>query len=167
MFEKLLKFAKTYPPPRWWMGASLFLIVVAVGGLLMRAVVARSCQVEAVNEATSILMSLTDRFDDVYSSAANGTPDSLEYPLSVMQQILMDTRQVETPACMKSAQDELVGYMDAVIRAFWAYTAGESESVIQSHLEDSYFHIKTAALEMQEVKQCAPYCVSLLPGGGR
>lgn len=164
MLDAVLRFVKGVPRARWVVGALVFLVILAAGRQLALSQLARSCEVEAVKEATAVLVSLTDRFDDVYSSAANGTPTSLEYPISVMQQTLMDTQQVELPACMENVRYELVGYMDAVIRAFRAYAADEPNANVEANLENSYSHIKDATQELDRIEQCAPYCLPLSTG---
>ena len=142
-----------------WAGALAFLLIVAAGGTYVWYAIPRSCEVEAVQETSAILVSQMKRYDDVYIPATAGTRTSLEYPLAVMQQILVDTDQLEVPACMRTAKDELVNYMAVVIRAFEAFKAGEPGATIQGLLDDSYAHVRAFRLELDAVNECAPFCL--------
>lgn len=154
MFEQSIKFRRA----ALWAG--LIVLLAAIGtGIHARQSLARSCEVQAVQEAASVLVSQMRMYDDVYVSAANGTRTSLEYPLTVMQETLMDTQQVEVPTCLQTAKDELVNYMAGALRAFRAFTAGEPETTIQGHLDDSYTHVRIFLTELEAVRKCAPLCI--------
>jgi hypothetical protein len=139
--------------------AGILILLIASAGMYTWYSLSRSCQVDAVQDASAILVSQMNRYDNVYIPATAGTRTSLEYPLAVMQQILVDTEQVMVPACMRIAKGELIGYMGTVIRAFDAYRAGEPDATIQGLLDDSYGHIRAFRLELETVNECAPFCL--------
>lgn len=141
-----------------WAGAmTVFLAVAGFGGFTWYA--ANSpCEVGDVEYASTMLLTQMRRYDDVYASAANGMRTSIDYPVTVMQQILVDTQEVEVPACMRKAKSELIGYMGDAIRAFKAFQAGEQDSTIQSLLDSSYTHVRNFRMELESIKECAPYC---------
>lgn len=142
-----------------FMAAAFLLLFVLGGGVYTWNNTVRSCEADAVQEASAILVSQMNRYDNVYIPATAGTRNSLEYPLAVMQQILVDTGQVTVPACMRTAKEELIGYMEKVIRAFDAFRAGESDAAIQGLLDVSYAHIRAFRLELEAVNECAPFCL--------
>jgi len=117
------------------------------------------CLVKDVENASTLLFTQMTRYDDVYVSAANGTRTSIDYPVNVMQQILMDTNDLNVPSCMKKAKVELVNYMDDVIRAFQAFKAGEPDTTIKKYLDESYVHVRIFMTELDTIKKCAPYCL--------
>ncbi len=142
-----------------WAGLLVLLLTVVIAGVYASYAIPRSCEVDAVQEASVILVSQMKRYDDVYIPATAGTRTSLEYPLAVMQQILVDTDQIDVSVCMKTAKDELVNYMAVVIRAFEAFKAGEPDATIQGLLDDSYAHVRAFRLELDAVNECAPFCL--------
>ena len=137
---------------------AVLLIVVAAGAYTWYSL-PRSCQVSAVEETSTILISQVKMYDNVYQSATAATQTSVVVPLAVMQQILMDTQQVAVPACMQTAKTELVNYMGTVIRAFLAYSAQEADTVVRGLIEQSETHYANFSTELKEVKKCAPYCI--------
>lgn len=136
----------------------VLLIVVAAGAYTWYSL-RSSCEVSAVEEASTILVSQVKMYDNVYQSATAATQTSVVVPLAVMQQILMDTQQVAVPACMQTAKTELINYMETVIRAFLAYSAEEANTVVRGLIEQSETHYANFSTELKEVKKCAPYCI--------
>lgn len=137
----------------------IVLLILVTAGAYASYAIPRSCEVEAVQDASAILISQMKRYDEVYVPATAGSQTSLEYPLTVMQQILVDTDQVSVPTCMRTAKVELVSYMGTVIRAFDAFRAGEPDATIQGLLDDSYAHVRAFRLELEAVNACAPFCL--------
>lgn len=149
--------------PRGWLRAALTaLLAVAAGAAYAVYALPRSCETQAVEEASAILLSQMRMYDNIYIPATAGTRTSLTYPLVALQQILEDTRRVEVPACLRTAKNELAGYMGSVIRAFEAFTDGQPDAAIQDLLDDSYVHIRAFLAELETVEQCAPYCLPRL-----
>lgn len=142
------------------MGALIVLFMGAV--VYARYFLPGLCDATAVEEASAMLVIQMKRYDDVYASATNGTRTSIEYPVAVLQQILMDTKQVAVPACMRTAKNELIGYMGVVIRAFESYRAGESDGTVKDLVDRSYMHLGTFLAEVKTIEQCAPYCLPRL-----
>lgn len=133
-------------------------LLVAVAGVYAWVYLSHPCDVDDVRDASTFLEIQLKRYDDVYISATSGTPDSLTYPVTVLQQILVDTQEVDVPACMQTAQDELLAYMGAVIRALQSYNAGEDNATVRVHLGQSYAHYDRYSSEVAKVNQCAPFC---------
>ena len=148
--------------PRFFLRVGLFLALLAFAsaGAFAWHSLNNPCEVDEVKQASAVLITQMRRYDDVYASAANGTRTSIDYPVTVMQQILVDTQEVEVPACMRAAKSELVAYMGDAIKAFKAFQAAESDAAIQGFLDSSYAHIRTFRLELDEIEQCAPRCFS-------
>jgi len=132
-------------------------MVISVG-IFLRFSLSISCDAKAVDNASTMLVTQMTRYDDVYVSATNGTRNSIDYPFTVMQQILMSTQEIEVPVCMGAAKDELIHYMMKVIRAFHALKAGEPDTTVKGFLDESYDHIHIFFAELDTVKKCAPYC---------
>ena len=142
-----------------YFGSSIVILAFAGMGAFMWYFCNDPCEEAAVGQASTILISQMRQFDGVYASAANGTRTSIEYPVTVMQQILVDTQDVEVPACMQTAKDELIDYMGDAIRAFKAFQAEEPNGTIQGFLNSSYAHVRTFRIELNAVKECMPYCM--------
>ena len=135
----------------------VLLIVVAVGAYTWFFIF-NSCKVDAVKEASAILISQLNFYDRVYQVATNASPNSLVRPVDTLQQIFMDTKQVDVPACMQTAKNELLDYMGTVIRAFQAYAAGETNAAVIDLIDLSNTHYGNFSMEMEAVNECAPFC---------
>lgn len=142
----------------WKVGVSMVLLVVASVSAYVWYYLPRTCEVTAVEEASAILVSQLKRYDDVYQVATDAPQNAVFIPVSVMQQNLMDTQQVVVPACMKIAKNELLNYMDIVIRAFLAYEAQASNATVSGLIDQSEMHYAKFSMELKDVKKCAPYC---------
>jgi hypothetical protein len=117
------------------------------------------CELNVVEEASALLFSQLDRYEDVYQVAISSSPQSVILPVSVLQQILMDTQQVAVPSCMQTAKGELLGYMRTIIRAFDAYAAQEPDESVRGLIKEAVTHLQNFDTELDAVKECAPYCI--------
>ena len=143
-------------------GILLLLLLLATGGAYGWSVLNRPCEAGAVQEASALLVSQMRQYDDVYvSTAAAPSRDAITYPITVMQQILVDTQQVAVPHCMRAARDELIGYMGDAINAFRAFEAQENDAAIKGWLDSSYAHVRAFRMELDAVQACAPNCFRL------
>lgn len=143
-------------------GVLILLLIFATGATYAWQFLNRPCQVDDVQEASAFLISQMRQYDDVYmSTAAAPTRKAITYPITVMQQILVDTQQIEVPACMRRAKIELIDYMGDAIRAFRAYEAQEQDAVIKGWLDSSHAHIRVFIKELDTVQSCAPNCIRL------
>jgi hypothetical protein len=143
---------------RFWFLAGVFLfLLLAVVVLYGRN--SFSCEVEAVENASALLLAQMTHYDDVYVSATNGTRESIDYPVKVMQQVLVDTQEIEVPACLRAARGELVDYMRNVVRAFQAFQNEDTDDTVKGFLDESYAHVRVFLSELERVKRCAPYCM--------
>lgn len=106
-----------------------------------------------------MLLTQLKRYDQIYQVATSAPPTSIVRPVTMMQLILMDTRDFTVPGCMQTAQDELVQYMGTVIQAFLAYQAGEAEATIRDLVDESDAHYDKFATEIETVRACAPLCL--------
>ena len=140
-------------------GLLILFFIVAAAGTYAWYSLNRSCEVQAVEEASTLLRSLWKRYDDVYQVATAATPSSVVLPATVLKQILMDTQQVAVPTCMQTAKNELVDYMGAVIRAFQAYAEREPDATVRGLIDESETHLDLFKTELKKVKECAPYCI--------
>ena len=140
-------------------GVIIVLLIVVAGGTYAWFFVSRPCEVKVVEEASGLLFSQLGRYEDVYQVAISASPSSVVLPVSVLQQILMDTQQVAVPACMQTAKDELVNYMRTIIRAFDAYAAQEPDATVRALVNEAVAHLHTFDAELAAVRECAPYCL--------
>ena len=141
--------------------ASVFIvitIVVAVG-MYSWHYLRSSCEMTAVQDASAFLIVQAKRYDGVYQVATDAPRDSVVIPVTVLQQILMDTKEVAVPVCMQPAKTELVSYMGVVIRAFLAYSAKEANSTVADMITQAETHYENYLTEMSAVKKCAPMCL--------
>src|SRR5262245_54363806 len=99
----------------------MVLLIVAAVGTYVWYFVLNPCEVQVVEDVSVLLGSQLNRYEDVYQVAISASPTSVVLPVSVLQQVLMDTQQVAVPSCMQAAKNELVQYMKSVIHAFDAY----------------------------------------------
>ena len=143
----------------WPARVLIVLFMVAAMGIYVRYSLSNSCKVDEVQEASAFLVSQTKRYDDVYQVATNAFQDTVVLPVAVLQQILMDTKQVVVPVCMQTAKDELINYMGTVIRAFDAYAAHESNVTVRDLIAQSNEHYGNFFAELDAVNKCAPLCL--------
>lgn len=143
---------------RWFAGVLIALLVVT-GGAYAWFTFYRPCEVDAVEEASSILISQASMYDQVYQSAINAPPTLVDGPLITMQQTQMDTQSVVVPACLQTAKAELLNYMVVVIRAFRAYEAREPDETVRALVAKSNTHFDNFSAELKAVKKCAPVCI--------
>ncbi len=59
---------------------------------------------------------------------------------------------------MRTAKNDLISYMNTVIRAFRAWGAGENDATIADLLTQSDNHYDKFYDELDAVKKCAPWC---------
>jgi hypothetical protein len=118
-----------------------------------------SCDLKAVEEASTVLIRQRNRYDHSYQFAVTATRDAIVRPVVELQQILMDTQQVTVPACMQTAKQELIDYMGTVLRAFASYGAGESDAMVRDLVNESQVHYDNFTTELEDVRECAPLCI--------
>ena len=147
---------------RWlkWLSGTLivFLLLTPLGLYAWRYVI-NPCEVDAVQEATTFLKTQLNFYDRVFQVAATASPASLDYPVLTMQQILMDTQELSVPACMQTAKNALISYMEIVIRAFRAWGAGETDATIRDLLHQSDEEYANFSAELRKINKCAPFCM--------
>ena len=135
------------------------LLLLAAGGAYTWFFVFHPCEMNVVEEASVLLFSQLNRYEDVYQVAISASPRSVVLPVSVLQQILMDTQQVAVPSCMQSAKGELLNYMRTIISAFDAYAAQEPDATVRGLVEEAVTHLHNFDSELEAIKECAPYCL--------
>ena len=141
--------------------AILFLVgaLVAAAGIYTWYFEYRPCEVHAVRDASVFLITQRNTYDDAYQFATTVSRTSLEHPVNTLKQILVHTKDVEVPACMQAAKDELINYMGTVIRAFLAYGAQETDTTVWDLIHESEAHYDNFAAELEAVNRCAPFCI--------
>lgn len=140
-------------------GAVLGVMVVAALGVYAWYAVYGPCTRGTVDTASTALFEQVAAFEEAYRSAAAATPVALMGPVTSMQQILWDTREVTVPGCMQEARLELVTSMESAIRAFLAVMTGESMETVEALLQDSQTHLANFTTELESVHTCAPFCL--------
>ena len=139
-------------------GALIVLLIVAALGMYTWFFVYNSCEVEAVQEASTILVTQLKTYDGVFQVAATASRTSPDHPVNTLKQIFMDTQEISVPACMQTAKTELINYMETVISAFQAYRAGEADATILGLVKQSDAQYANFKAELKAVNKCAPYC---------
>jgi hypothetical protein len=134
------------------------LLIVAVAGMYVWYYRYNPCKVSAVEDASAFLVSQLKTYDASYQFATTVYRTGLARPVNALQQIFMDTQTVAVPACMQTAKNELLNYMGAVIGAFQAYMAAETDATIRGWLDQSNAHYDNFNLELEAVNKCAPFC---------
>ena len=140
-------------------GTVLGIMVVAALGVYAWYAVYGPCTQGTVNTTSTALFEQVAAFEAAYQAAASATPIGLMGPVTSMQQILWDTREVTVPACMQFARNELIVSMESAIRAFLAVMNGESRETVEGLLQDSQTHLDIFATELESVNKCAPFCL--------
>jgi len=144
---------------RWWTGILVTMFIFAAAGTYTWYILPRSCNVEAVQEASAILVIQTKHYDDVYQVATNAFQTTLEAPVITLQQVLMDTQEIPVPACLQTAKSELLIYMKIVIRALRAYATQETNATIRDLIAQSNQHYDNFFTELKAINKCAPFCI--------
>ncbi len=147
--------------PRWLMIAATVLLLVVAASMYTRYALRRSCEVDAVKEASSILISQLSMYDRVYQVAVTASRSVPDHPVNVMKQVMMDTQEVDVPRCMQTAKSNLVSYMGTVILAFDDYRAGKADKAVLDLIKQSDIQYTNFRAELRTVNECAPYCTNL------
>lgn len=140
-----------------WTSFGVLVLLAAAVGLYAFFFVRASCDLEAVERASFLLLHQMERFDHSYQFATSAAPDKIVRPLAELQQIMMDTQTVEVPGCLRAAKMDLVAYMGTVVRAFLAYQAQEAD-LVRDLVGQSDTHYEEFHVEMGQVMECAPWC---------
>ena len=143
---------------RWMVTLIIVLTILGVVGAYSWYYLINPCAVKDVQETSIFLSTQLKTYDAAFQFATTVYRNGLSRPVSDLQKIYLDTKEVAVPACMQTAKDELLNYMRVVIGAFQAYMAEETDATIRAYLKQSniyYAHFKT---ELNAVNKCAPYC---------
>ncbi len=141
-------------------GRLLALIIVAAAGTLYaRYSLRSSCDVNAVKETSTILVTQQRMYDRVYQVAVTALRNTPDHPVNTLKLILMDTQELDVPGCMQTAKKELVDYMGTVILAFDAYRAGQADANVRDLVQQSDAQYANFRAQLREIDECAPYCI--------
>jgi hypothetical protein len=138
--------------------ALFILLIVATVSTYAWYSIFRPCKVETVQKVSTRLVTQLKLYDEAYQFATSASPTALVRPVNILQQILMDTQELNVPACMQAAKNELVNYMGTVIRAFLAYGAGETNATVSDLIDQSNVYYGNFNAELDAVNECAPFC---------
>jgi len=139
--------------------ALIVLLIVAAAGIHAWMYLFNPCEVGAVKEASTILVTQLKTYDGVFQVAVTASRTSPDHPVNTLKQIFMDTQEVVVPACMQTAKNELVNYMRTVISAFQAYRAGEADVTVRDLIKQSDAQYLNFRAELKAVNKCAPFCI--------
>jgi len=142
----------------WPASVLIILLIIVATGMYAWYYRYNLCEMSAVEDASSFLLSQLKRYDAQYEFAVTVYRTGLARPVDVLQQIFMDTQGGAVPVCMQRAKDELLNYMGTVISAFHAYMGEETETTIRGLLSQSYTHFNNFKMELEAVNKCAPFC---------
>ena len=137
----------------------IVLFIVAAVGLYAWFFVYNPCEVDAVKEASTMLVTQLTTYDGVFQVAATASRTSPDHPVNTLKQIFMDTQEIIVPACMQTAKNELLHYMGTLISAFQAYRAGEANTTIWDLIKQSDAQYANFKAELKAVNECAPFCI--------
>ncbi len=141
--------------------ASVFstVIIMAAVGIYAWAHLFNPCEVDAVKEASTFLITQLKTYDSQYQFTTTVYQDGIGPPLYKLQQIFMDTQAVAVPVCMQTTKNELLNYMRTVIRAFQAFAAGDADTTIRDLVNQSNTYYDNFRSELEAVNKCAPFCI--------
>jgi hypothetical protein len=145
---------------RFLLPASVFIVlsILAAVGVYAWYYRYNSCDVKAVEDASTFLVSQLNTYDAQFQFTTTVNPAGLTIPVNVLQQIFMNTQSFAVPVCMQPAKNELTSYMQTVIRAFKAYESQEGTATIGDLLRQSDVYYDNFNSELEAVNQCAPFC---------
>ena len=140
-------------------GVLIALIIVSAGGTYTWMRLYNPCEVDAVKEASAFLFSQQKTYDGQYQFTTTVSRTELAIPVSMLEQISIDTKAIPVPACMQAAKNELLNYMGSVNGAFRAYMAVETDPRIRDLLRQSDTHYDNFISELEAVNKCTPFCI--------
>lgn len=145
---------------RFLLPASALIVLLFAGavGVYIWIYVHNPCEVDAMKEASTFLVSQQKTYDAQYQFTTTVSRTELAIPVSMLEEISIDTKAVAVPACMQTAKNELLNYMGSVNGAFRAYMAAEKDPRIQDLLRQSDTHYDKFSSELEVVNKCAPFC---------
>ncbi len=135
------------------------LVIVAAAGMYAWRYLYNPCEMDAVKEASAFLVSQQKTYDAQYQFTTTVARSELAIPVSMLEQIFLDTKAVAVPACMQMTKNELLNYMGSVTSAFRAYMAAEKDPAIRDLLSQSDTHYNNFSQELEAVNKCTPFCV--------
>ncbi|MCI0552040.1 MAG: hypothetical protein L0287_13890 [Anaerolineae bacterium] len=150
-------------PDRWSRfllaaGVVMVLLIVAAVSAYSWFAVSGPCTVNTVQAASTSLIDQLNLFDSLYQSIPARTPIAIIGPVTEMQQILMDTKEVVVPACLQLARNELITAMETLIRALLAIMESKPEATVTGLVEKSTTHLDNFTAELELINKCAPFC---------
>ena len=116
------------------------------------------CGVNNVKEASNLLTGQATAYDLPFQATRGASAPMLMGPVTQMQQVLMDTRELVVPACMQKAKIELLNAMEDTIRAFLAYMEQKPEAGVRELMEQAATHLDNFSAELEAINKCAPLC---------
>lgn len=141
----------------WAVLMFVVVLLIAAGGYTSH--LRSNCNVQAVEEASALLLRQRNRYDHSYQFAVTAARDATVRPVGELQQILMDTKELTVPACVQAAKDELILYMGTVIRAFVAYGEGQPDGTVRGLVDESQTYYDDFSAELDAVNACTPLCI--------
>ncbi len=143
----------------WLAGTLIVLLILAAVGMYAWIFVYNPCEVAVVKETSTMLVTQLTTYNGVFQVAATASRTSLDYPVTTLKQIFMDTQEISVPACMKTAKDELLNYMGTVISAFQAYRAGKRMQRSGVGSDNPMRADTNFQAALKAVNKCAPFCL--------
>ena len=150
-------------PERWRRfllvaGVLMVLLVVAGASIYTWFALYGPCTANEVETASAALTYQLELFDAMYQSITSLTPIAIIGPITQMQQILMDTKEVVVPACLQVARNELITAMEGLIRTLLAVMESKSEATITRLMKESTKHLDKFNEQVDLINKCTPLC---------
>lgn len=116
------------------------------------------CGTKRVHKAASEFSKILDNWDTSLSIAGGTHPVSLPVPVRHLHEIRARATDVEVPACLQGAKEDLDAGMALAIKALIGMMYGESEATVFTLLDQGLRRIEAAGARIEEVEACAPFC---------
>lgn len=150
-------------PERWRRfllaaGVLTVLLIVAAVSVYTWFALYGPCTVNSVEAASTALTHQLNQFNAMYQAIPALAPIAIIGPITQMQQILMETKEVAVPACLQVARNELITAMEGVIRALLAVMESKPEATVMHLMEESTTHLDNFNEELDLINKCTPLC---------
>jgi hypothetical protein len=134
------------------------LLIVGAVGLYTWYYLYSPCGVNNVKKASSRLTDQATAYNLAFQATRGASASMLMGPITQMEQVLINTREITVPACLQTAKIELVTAMEDTLRAFLAYMEQKPEATVKELVEESTTHLENFSAELEAINKCAPLC---------
>jgi hypothetical protein len=116
------------------------------------------CGIDKVNRASDQLKDIMTRWDDADTIAANTGRIALATPISNLQSIRQETKNLEVPGCLNDARSDFVTAMDSTINGYLTFMREGNNAVVSNYFSVANDYLGWGAKKISDVIKCAPFC---------